>query len=160
MVTASVMPGTFGDLEAWVEFLPGGYCMGEAIKCPSCDEGHAGNHGRWSCTMRWYLRGHDLAVRFVVYTGWLASVDPLGTSTPLAADIGFHSNRPMYDGMDPMTGTCDVLNGVCYYDGSGIGADEGWQILRDEGSDAVWAWMHGWFTHWLDKRAAFDRGSA
>jgi len=57
---------------------------------------------------------------------------------PLPADLGYHSPNPMYDGQESM-GACQYLDGkTCYYDGSGLDAEEIYKVLVEKGSDAVW----------------------
>lgn len=59
---------------------------------------------------------------------------------PQPADLGYHSPVPMYEGQNSM-GECNLLGGICYYDGSGLRAEEVLETLIREGSDAVWAFL-------------------
>lgn len=53
----------------------------------------------------------------------------------------------MYDGAEEYGRDCDVLpGGVCYYDGSGLAADVPWRLLREEGHEAVWAFLRGHYS--------------
>jgi hypothetical protein len=69
---------------------------------------------------------------------------------PMAADLGYHSPYPMYEGHEEWGGRmeCDLLDGgVCYYDGSGLNAEEPWRILRHDGEAAFWRFMD---CYWLE----------
>jgi hypothetical protein len=98
----------------------------------------------------------------------------------MAADLGYHSRVPMYEGQEPMgstnykfdideskeglerfqstqtaTGTftpCQYLDGApCYYDGSGLHAEKVLQMLVEEGGEAVWAYMEACYHEQFDK---------
>jgi hypothetical protein len=92
-----------------------------------------------------------------------AKGDSTSTMYPMPADIGYHSPKPIYEGQTRMgenkfdfanagknglpTMTtakeedipkCEYLGVPCYYDGSSLNAEKYWNILRNEGSEAVW----------------------
>lgn len=71
---------------------------------------------------------------------------------PSGWDLGYHWTTPQYDGQDSME--CDLLpDGQCFYDGSGLAADD---VLRDfiaEGEDAVWRWLEKRYQWCLDTDA-------
>ncbi len=111
------------------------------------------NYGIHGVTMLWLLIGPKGAIQFVVYTGWhlpevrdeleakfLKNPDEVGLRIrrPMPADLGYHSPVPMYADQGMMTDDCDVLGGVCYYDGSGLQAEGVFELLVREGGDAVW----------------------
>jgi hypothetical protein len=81
---------------------------------------------------------------------------------PLPADLGYHSPGPMYEGQEPIRHiykSMKVVDGVmippiygdpvicpylegdvpCYYDGSGLNAQDIYKILIRDGIEAVWA---------------------
>jgi hypothetical protein len=137
--------------------------------------------------MRWILKGTKGAVQFLVFTNWqLPEVTEEFTKRasragdiamelrcfwmPMAADLGYHSKFPMYEGQEPMgsvdlkvrintakegierfessrtpTGTftpCPYLDGApCYYDGSGLHAETVLAMLIEKGGEAVWEYM-------------------
>lgn len=110
------------------------------------------NYGIHGVTLTFYLIGEEGAVQFVVYTNWhlphvekefdakpMESYDPCLLYKPMAADLGYHSKRPIYDGQEPMTDECHLLGGKCYYDGSSLNADPVFDRLRSEGSVGVWS---------------------
>lgn len=99
--------------------------------------------------MRWYLKGPAGAIQFVVYTNWMLPADQecqlaqhrrnpvhLSMLLPLPADVGYHSHKIQYEGQEPMK--CDVIGDQCYYDGSGLAAVGMFDLLVQEGSEAVW----------------------
>ena len=103
------------------------------------------NYGIHGVDLRMYLKGELGVVQFVLYTGWqLPHVQEEFKNTnyysePLPADVGYHSPKPMYEGQEVMSESCELLDGKpCYYDGSGLMAEDVYKILLTEGSDGVW----------------------
>jgi hypothetical protein len=108
------------------------------------------NYGIHGVTLRFHLIGEEGATQFVVYTSMhLPHVAEelwekhAGTGwnpfKPMAADIGYHSPRPMYEGHSPMDGPCELIGGrTCYYDGSGLAADKFFPEFLAGGDEAVW----------------------
>ena len=101
--------------------------------------------------MCWYLHGPKGVVQFVVYTGWylphvMAEWKVRGLLTSgvqvLPADVGYHSKEPTYDGQTDMK--CHLL-GRCYYDGSGVAADNLFEMLLTLGDEAVWERLEGYY---------------
>lgn len=127
---------------------------------PAFDERHSDpskNCGIHGVELRMVLKGPIGATQFVVYTNWQlphvqAELDakPLGQfryilHKPLAADIGYHSPHPQYEDQTAMP--CDVLGGLCYYDGSSLQAEEIFEVLLREGSYGVWREL---WKRWFD----------
>jgi len=110
------------------------------------------NYGIHGVTISFYLIGDEGAVQFVVYSNWqLPHVqaefdakgvdgmrDPCWRYKPMAADLGYHSPKPTYEGQTPMSGECHLLGGECFYDGSTLNAEPVFDRLLKEGSDGVW----------------------
>lgn len=103
------------------------------------------NYGVGSVSLRMVLKGPLGAVQFLLLTNWYLpqthawwgsrGIKPGLECVP--ADKGYHWTTPQYEGQEPMD--CDLLpGGKCYYDGSGLNADELYQVLLKEGSDGVW----------------------
>ena len=67
------------------------------------------------------------------------SLKPNPSFRVLAADVGYHSPTPMYENQSVM-GQCDIIGGECYYDGSGLHAEEVWQEWQETG-DWEWIWI-------------------
>jgi hypothetical protein len=144
------------------------------------------NYGIRGVMMRMVLKGPEGAVQFLVYTNWQLphitkeAIKRAKKATdldlelkcfwqPMAADLGYHSKTPMYEGQEPMgsstmkieedvtkeglerfqfdkqpTGTftpCEFTDGPCYYDGSGLHAERVFDILVSKGGEAVWKYM-------------------
>ena len=119
-----------------------------------------GNYGIHGVELRMYLKGELGTVQFVVYTNWhLSHVqeellnrntnDRLGIKCaflPMPADIGYHSPKPMYEGQEPMTNSCECLGGIpCYYDCSGLYAEKIYKVLVEKGSDEVWKLLEEYY---------------
>lgn len=56
------------------------------------------------------------------------------------ADFGVHSPKPLYDGDSPQDGVCELLGEVpCYYDGSGLRADQYVHLHEAGDEDGIYA---------------------
>jgi hypothetical protein len=90
------------------------------------------------------------ATQFVLYTNWhlkhvQAELDskqherfPHLSCHPTPADRGYHWRTPRYEGQTPQD-NCEYLGGMpCYYDGSGLNAENTYELLLQGGSDDVW----------------------
>lgn len=106
------------------------------------------DYGVGSCRITFLLKGPAGAVQFMVGTDWYPPhVQEARAGKPRASyeiqrphgwDVGYHSRKPMYEGQTSM-GPCDYLDGgECYYDGSGLRADEWIPVLLKEGSEGIW----------------------
>lgn len=117
-----------GDAERAVVFRPG----------YRTDRKSYGQHGM---EITWLLRGPNGVIQFEMFTGWVPGLDRHAdhlVHAPMGADLGYHTRFPQYDGQDAMTETCDYLDGPCYYDGSGLMADD---LLREfliHGEQVIW----------------------
>jgi hypothetical protein len=110
------------------------------------------DYGIHGCELLFMLTGIKGSIQFRVMTDWfLPHVQrERGMQTthyiiqPSGADVGYHSPIAMYKGQDPIQDNCPYVpgNGACYYDGSGLRAQE-WveQILLSKGSDGIWEAM-------------------
>lgn len=114
------------------------------------------NYGVHGLEMRFVLKGPLGAVQFVLFTNWmLPKVQeefdkddnlPRSLMRPMPADLGYHSPVPHYEDQDPHGGGCPYLDGrPCYYDGSGLQAQEPWNILVSEGEEALWAFLKRYY---------------
>lgn len=105
------------------------------------------NYGINGVEMRWYLRGPDGIIQFVVYTNWQLphvrdeqpEIQHRCLTRPLPADYGYHARVPQYEGQSAME--CRLLGGQCYYDGSSLYADTIFDLLVTKGHEAVWEKM-------------------
>jgi hypothetical protein len=117
--------------------------------CPGYDKTAEGK-GRHGLDIRWYVHGELGTVQFVLSTHWIPSwvregrwgrevAAPDKYLTASAVDLGYHWRFPQYEGQ-PCMGECDVLHGaICYYDGSGLHAEDVFARLLTDGEEAVWA---------------------
>lgn len=117
------------------------------------------SYGVHGVDMRWYVRGPEGAVQFVVYTNWHlphvqerldardGSKFPHVLCHPLPADIGYHARTAQYDGQTPITPDepCPLIGVPCYYDGSGLHAEKVFRILIEQGGDALWAYLDNYY---------------
>lgn len=144
-----------------VDFEPGYDCLehhGDAIgrKC----------HGRHGMNMRFVLMGEEGAVQFLLYAS-----DFLPGSTEhghtkrdkalmgvMAADLGHHWIRPTYEG-ESNNGACEYLHGAeCFYDGSGLNAEDILVRFLSDGLDAVWEDLEDYYRRCARHAAATARG--
>jgi len=149
------------DLEHWIDLLPAHDCTTKcAFGKSDCVKGAGGWHGIGAVRMFCYARGSLGVVQFVLFTAWhldetndrlwsdqSKTRDVLHTlSSPMAADLGYHSPKPMWEGQEHHgRDDCYLLDGTCYYDGSGLNAEEPWRALREGGSAALWEYMDGYY---------------
>ena len=119
---------------------------------PAYDKRHSNpkkNYGIHGVNIRFLLKGERGATQFLIFTNWqLPHVqkelrvdmrpDKYFIFEPMAADLGYHSPVPIYEGQSSL-GACPVLDGKdCYYDGSGLNAEPVYKILLEKGHEGVW----------------------
>jgi hypothetical protein len=113
------------------------------------------NYGIGGVTLRFILTGEKGVVQFVLYTHWqLPHVEvELDRESrhdhfnchPMPADLGYHSPVPRYEGQSKMK--CSYFSqGFCYYDGSGLMAEEVYNTLRKEGDEGVWKELERYYS--------------
>lgn len=109
----------------------------------------AKNYGIKGMSIRFVLRGERGATQFLLFTDWYPQRVqeerwangkrlPFFELQPMAADIGYHAREPQYEGQEPITSSCPLLGGPCYYDGSSLNADPIRDRLLVDGDQAVW----------------------
>lgn len=140
-----------GDFVRRIEFQPG-YCW---IK----PEPHR-NFGNASVRMRFVLIGAKGAVQWMIGTEWMPEAarndvarrraahrltrrDDEGQK-PVGYDLGYHAREPQYEGQRPH-GECEYLGCACYYDGSGLAADELVEGFLNGGDDWVWNRLEAYY---------------
>ncbi len=139
------------SLKTWIEFMP---AFDKRDPDPNKD------YGVCSVRMRWCLRGPKGAVTFTVLTGWdLPKVREEFTNkalrfTPyIGTDLGYHSPVPLYKEQGMSQLSCSVLDGSpCYYDGSGLQANNLFEVLIAKGHDAVWKMMEKFYFEFFGKK--------
>jgi len=131
---------------------------------PAFDKRHKDpnkNYGIHGVNLLFLLKGEKGVIQFLIYTNWQLphvqrEVDARSPSLsfpylyhqPMAADIGYHSPVPMYEGQDMMTDKCEYLDGKpCYCDGSGLRAQEFFDVLRKEGDKGLWKALEEEYKH-------------
>ncbi len=108
--------------------------------------------------MRWLIHGEHATVQFVIYTSWLPSwvaAGPWGPNVhgapdqifpPIAADLGYHADQPLYEDQLGQA-ECAFRGGHrCFYDGSGLNAEPVFAALLTEGGDVVWRHLEEYLT--------------
>lgn len=102
--------------------------------------------------MAWYLIGPNGAIQFKTMLGWMlpeiqAELNSGGAGDimgkPFPYDLGYHSPVPVYEGQMTTPGECPILNGICYYGGSSLRADDVFNTLVRGGSEALWTYLDG-----------------
>ena len=110
------------------------------------------NYGIHGVNLTFLLKGDAGAVQFVIYTNWMlphVTQELLRKANskqtieafflPMPADCGYHSLTPRYEGQEVMAEACEYTDGKpCYYDGSGLAAEDIYKRLVAEGDSAVW----------------------
>lgn len=104
------------------------------------------NHGQ-ALRTEFLLHGDKGTVQFVFadYQGYKGFAMPYDmTYTRQAIDVGYHWDTPQYDGQEPMD--CHVRpSGKCYYDGSGLLANEFYEDFSRLGSEFLWGKLAGYY---------------
>ena len=112
------------------------------------------DYGIHGVNLRFVLKGPKGAVHFLLYTSWhlshvrekLETCDRI-LSQPIPADVGYHSPVPMNEWQtEPTAANCDYLDGKsCYYDGSGLAADDAFNALTEHGDEGVWQYLRRYY---------------
>ena len=122
------------------------------------------NYGIHGVGIRMLLHREKGCVQFVIYTSWQLphvqkemDAKPVGSGStryllhkPMAADVGYHSPKPIFEGQTLQSENCPHLDGPCYYDGSGLHAEEMFEVLLREGSDGVWTKLEAYYNEIFD----------
>lgn len=100
------------------------------------------SYGRHGMEVTWLLRGPKGVTQFKMFTGWEPGLDRHSermVNAPMGADLGYHAFVPQYEGQEPMD-SCDYLPGqpTCYYDGSGLMADDLMHEFLIHGEQVIW----------------------
>lgn len=145
-------------MEHKIELAPGYDCI--KFECinnsKTCQPNSDGSHGRHGMTMRFMTIGDEGAVQFVLYTGWLpqhAIPDGIGGRfvkewghACMPADLGYHSKAPRYEGQEVAQESCVYCGGQpCYYNGSGLNANDAMYALVNGGEEALWQFMDEYY---------------
>lgn len=111
---------------------------------PAYDERDEG-YGIGACRIAFILKGERGAVQFMIGTDWYLPHVQKEPSTrrlsqhvkPDGWDVGYHSRVPMHDDQPSME--CDLTpEGRCFYDGSGLMADEWIPEFLAGGTEWLW----------------------
>jgi hypothetical protein len=137
---------------------------------PAYDK-RAEGYGQGSATMTFFVIGPLGAIQFKLMTGWYPGIIKKTTFTdwsdwaelrvrdlgdlgkPMPMDLGYHSHAPHYEGQELMDGKCRILNGPCYYDGSGLNAEKPFSILVHEGSERLWEFLEMYYRDTFEKKS-------
>lgn len=120
--------------------------------CNRSPENPQGSRGH--CRIVFYLIGPKGAIQFMIGTTWSAPNDRehakqfhesalfrLDPFMPKGWDVGCHAHTPQYEGQTLQDSNCSILKGPCYYDGSGLYADEWIDDFVLGGTDWLWPRM-------------------
>jgi len=116
------------------------------------DPDPAKNYGVHGVNIIFYLKGKQGVVQFEIYTRWHVphvqkeiderpptSILPYLSHSPMAYDLGYYRFKHIYGGQKSMNRKCAVIGSEFhYYDGSTLGAERVFDILRIEGDEGVW----------------------
>jgi hypothetical protein len=110
------------------------------------------NYGIHGMNLRFVLKGERGAIQFLIFTGWhLPRVQEEfkrkgWDSSPMPADLGYHSLAPHYEGQGVQSDSCEYCDGKpCYYDGSGLNAEPVFDKFVSEGEEAMWAELASYY---------------
>lgn len=98
--------------------------------------------GIGSVMISMYLKNAKGVIQFIFSTGINLKHLRNKPLLLLGYDVGYHSPCPQYADQTLFTDNCPLLDGrKCYYDGSGLQAEEYMEVFISEGPDAVWLKM-------------------
>lgn len=97
------------------------------------------HEGSSEITLAWYLHSETATAQFTVFL-----FSPTRNSfmeysmKTLAADLGYHSDKPKYGGQGSMP--CSLRSsGSCFYDGTSLGAQDVWnEFLAAKDEEVIW----------------------
>ena len=113
------------------------------------------NYGISGGNMCFYLHGDKGTVQFVIHLDWYPEhiqrerfndpiCDKFFDIKPMAADLGYYSPSPRYEGQPERE--CDFLpSGKCFYDGSVLNAERIRDIMLLEGDTGVWRELESYY---------------
>lgn len=116
----------------------------------NCEARGPRSHGVHGMEITWYLRGPKGAAQFRMGTRWTPGklalghgISPSGVvrledTYPSGYDVGYHAYVAQYPEQSPMD-DCHLLGQPCYYDGSGLQADDLVKRFIEQGEPAIWA---------------------
>jgi hypothetical protein len=121
------------------------------------------NYGVHGADLIFGLKGEAGAVQFVIFTNWyLPGVademwkkgNPRIFFSPMPADVGYHSPKPLYEDQNQISEACEWLDGKpCYYDGSGLHAEEVFTLMIAEGHEAMWKHLEEYYLSIFSKKS-------
>jgi len=160
----------------WAPMVPGPrQTFGEFDRQVNIEPGHprTEQYGLAAMKIRYLLHGAKGTTQFLWSTGVVPErimkhVDPSTwrhpstlapydspewmITEPMGYDLGAHADEPSEYRTFEDTMTCEYRpNGVCYYDGSGLQAEE---VLKDfmlEGEGAVWHALERCYRMWIER---------
>lgn len=94
-------------------------------------------------------------MQFLIFTSWFTEAvekEHEGSGyqpRPMAADLGYHSPTPRYEGQS--TFDCEYIDGgKCYYDGSSLSAEPVYWKFVAEGEEAMWNELAAYYAATFD----------
>lgn len=139
-----------------VEFYPGYDCIHFdcIFSSENCYPFSAGSHGKHGLEIKFIVKGEQGAVQFILYTGWLPQIITKKYSVnwsegiPIPADLGYHAKTPQYEGQTLTSQSCTLCDGQpCFYDGSGINAQDAMYTLVNGGGTKLWDFLESFYSH-------------
>ncbi|MDV7390962.1 hypothetical protein RZS08_06410, partial [Arthrospira platensis SPKY1] len=93
--------------------------------------------------------------QFLLYTGWLPQFKKESKgflyikdwgSLVLPADLGYHSKKPKYEDHQSIDPSCEFCDGLpCFYEGSGLNANDAMYALVNGGDEALWEFLDSYY---------------
>ena len=109
-------------------------------------------YGCHGLEVRWLLHGPNATIQFLFMTPWLPTWDDRTTRdlafSVLPADLGYHADKPQYEGQKGRACDCRP-DKRCFYDGSGLAADDVFKLLISKGEEAVWEHMREYYDNYF-----------
>ena len=125
-------------------------CEFGSERCQGRDSG--GFHGIDSAVINFVVAGAEGAIVFRLFSGWykretterLREMNRDVVGHLLAnglGDLGYHAIKPIRPDSDFENEKCNWTGAGCYYDGSGLRAQDAYDVLVSKGSDGIWEFL-------------------
>jgi hypothetical protein len=129
------------------------------------------NYGIGAVRLLFTLKGPLGATQWLIGTNWYCASarehlrnfpDRPSAMKPEGWDLGFHGRAPVYEGQSKTHDHCDLTDGPCFYDGSGLNADLLIEGFLTGGEDYVWRALEAYYAStfegadWPDFKALAD----
>lgn len=129
-----------------------------SIGCSGYPQTDGRNHGIGTERIQMAAIGRHttglVAVNFTYATGRTLDITPESPSLrdhyPSAWDLGHHAKIAQHE-YQHESSSCELIGGICYYDGSSLAADRYLEALQSGGKDLVWSMLDDFLREFMQE---------